>query len=204
MTDFYGILGVERDASPEDLHAAYRRLAKIHHPDAGGNPAVFNAIAQAFAILRDPDKRTAYDHDGTIDTKADNSHRDALAIVHGEIDGLLGAIANQGEIGVIHSDVIVVITGVIDEKIKRIEEAAEGIRRNVIRFSNFADRFTAKSGTSVIRSMIEAKIRNLEEALPKAEADLTAHRKAREIVNNEQFRVDQMVHQPGVFRIFGG
>ena len=69
-TDLYTTLGVPRDASAEDIRKAYRGLAKKHHPDLNpGNKAAeekFKAIASAYDILSDPERRGRYDR-GEID-----------------------------------------------------------------------------------------------------------------------------------------
>jgi curved DNA-binding protein CbpA len=61
VKDFYAILAVARDAPPEVIQAAYRALAKVHHPDKGGNEDVFKAIQEAYATLSDPGRRALYD-----------------------------------------------------------------------------------------------------------------------------------------------
>jgi hypothetical protein len=45
------LLGVDQHASPEDVRRAYRRLARTHHPDAGGDAAAFHRLQQAVAVL---------------------------------------------------------------------------------------------------------------------------------------------------------
>lgn len=65
MKDPYGLLGVSRGASEEDVRKAYRRLAREYHPDA--NPGDikseerFKEIQQAYEILSNPNKRREYD-----------------------------------------------------------------------------------------------------------------------------------------------
>ncbi len=65
--DYYAIIEVPRDASQEDIKRAYRRLARKYHPDVSkeaGAEERFKELQEAYAVLKDPSKRAAYDRLG--------------------------------------------------------------------------------------------------------------------------------------------
>jgi len=66
--DYYKIMGVARDASQDEIKRAYRKLARKYHPDVSKEPqaeARFKELGEAYEVLKDPEKRVAYDRLGT-------------------------------------------------------------------------------------------------------------------------------------------
>jgi len=61
MRSHYEVLGVKEDAGAREINAAYRRLVKEHHPDKGGDPAVFQRVTEAYNVLKSKPAREAYD-----------------------------------------------------------------------------------------------------------------------------------------------
>lgn len=59
--DHYSTLGVNRDATPDEIKRAFRKLASQHHPDKGGDTQRFQEIQAAYDVLGDPEKRRQYD-----------------------------------------------------------------------------------------------------------------------------------------------
>jgi curved DNA-binding protein len=62
MSDYYNILGVDRNANPDDIKRAYRKLANQYHPDKGGDTTRFQEIQAAYDTLSDTQKRAEYDN----------------------------------------------------------------------------------------------------------------------------------------------
>jgi curved DNA-binding protein len=67
--DYYGVLGISRDASEQDIKQAYRKLARKHHPDMNRDDKSaedrFKEVNEAYEVLSDPEKRKMYDQFGS-------------------------------------------------------------------------------------------------------------------------------------------
>jgi len=75
--DYYATLGIERGASADEIKRAYRRLARKYHPDVSKEAdaeARFKEVGEAYEVLKDPEKRAAYDQLGA-DWKAGQEFR---------------------------------------------------------------------------------------------------------------------------------
>lgn len=65
--DYYKVMGLEKNASPEDIKRAYRKLARKYHPDVSKEPDAenkFKTLGEAYEVLKDPEKRSKYDQYG--------------------------------------------------------------------------------------------------------------------------------------------
>ena len=67
--DYYKTLGVPRTATADEIKKAFRKLARKHHPDAGGDEAKFKELNEAYEVLSDEKKRALYDQYGTANPR---------------------------------------------------------------------------------------------------------------------------------------
>lgn len=97
--DYYKTLGVERNASADEIKRAYRKLARKYHPDVNTDLDAednFKDVSEAYEVLRDPEKRAAYDQIGTDGVSAGqgfNERPDGGFEFHG--GGFTGADASD-------------------------------------------------------------------------------------------------------------
>ena len=103
--DYYKTLGIEKNATAEEVKAAFRRLALEHHPDRGGNPEKFKEANEAYQVLSDANKRSQYDRFGTAPEGVGgfgqgfggNINMEDLGDIFGGFGDLFGASAAPSE-----------------------------------------------------------------------------------------------------------
>uniref|UniRef100_A0A7C9NUS0 J domain-containing protein n=1 Tax=Muribaculaceae bacterium Z82 TaxID=2304548 RepID=A0A7C9NUS0_9BACT len=94
--DYYQILGVPRTATAAEIKKAFRKLARTHHPDAGGDEAKFKEINEAYEVLSDDKKRELYDQYGTANENQIPPQGWGGAVDFGDIFGGAGGGAGFG------------------------------------------------------------------------------------------------------------
>jgi len=95
--DPYALLGVARTASALAIKSAYRQRVQVTHPDRGGDPDEFIAVARAFSLLSDPEARQLYDQTGIVDEKGIEAlRRDVAAILADMFDAAVSTAIATG------------------------------------------------------------------------------------------------------------
>ncbi|PKH01725.1 cytochrome C biogenesis protein [Psychromonas sp. MB-3u-54] len=92
--DYYKIMGLQRNASKEEIKRAYRKLARKYHPDISKEPAAeanFKEVSEAYEVLRDPKKRATYDRlDPNLKSWQQADRDSSFEFSKGEFDDLHG------------------------------------------------------------------------------------------------------------------
>lgn len=99
--DYYEVLGVPRNASPDELKAAFRRLARQYHPDVSSSPDAeerFKEINEAYAVLSDEQRRAAYDRFGHAGVRGANGMPD-FSVDFGDFADIFGDLFGFGGFG---------------------------------------------------------------------------------------------------------
>jgi molecular chaperone DnaJ len=99
VPDLYELLELPRDATAEDIKRAYRRKAREHHPDAGGEEETFKQVTHAYQVLADPERRARYDRfgdDGTPSTRGAGQDPFGFGTGFGGIGDVIDAFFGQG------------------------------------------------------------------------------------------------------------
>ncbi len=113
VKDYYEVLGVDKNASTEEIKKAYKKLARKHHPDVNKEnqkeaEKKFKEISEAYEVLADPEKRSRYDRygkegvhfEGGNFTWQDFTHQDDLRDIFGDLFENLGFGTRRGGGGI--------------------------------------------------------------------------------------------------------
>lgn len=185
----YATLGLNPDATEEDVREAYRRKAKDTHPDApGGNADEFRKVASAHLVLKDPVRRKRYDETGEADDRADNPDVGALNIIAGMIETIIREGSDAMTV-----DLIDAMRQQLDDIIKKLGAAITKGNAARKRAAKMQKRFKRKSqGTNMLDRMIQHQIDGIDRSIAQVTADKAKHERAREIILDYSFDVEKL------------
>lgn len=171
----YDMLGVAPSATPDEIAAAYRRLAKRWHPDVCKEPnaaQMFSDITHAYDVLSDPQKRAEYDLTGRH-----NGRREETPPIDGRA---LNLIQNTIEELVARQDFDTTdFVGALRLELREIHKVAaanaknaDPYRRQMEKYSKLLGRLKHKGGNNYVGEALGAKVQKLKETIDAIEAEV--------------------------------
>ncbi|MBY5324730.1 J domain-containing protein [Rhizobium leguminosarum] len=185
MTDPYDILGVERDADEAQLKAAYRRLAKVAHPDSGGDSEAFANLQKAYGLLLDPVRRKVYDDTGYDVEFADAAELQALVMIEKLVTD---AVLDERAPG--SFDPVAVMQDSLSEELRKARFSKSELERHASRIGLHLERLEKQSGRDVLAHMFRARIEAISKAVAETEAKIKATERAADMISGYVYDID--------------
>jgi curved DNA-binding protein CbpA len=185
VIDLYRVLGVGRGAAQDDIRRAYRRKAKISHPDSGGSVGAFGEISTAYTVLCDPQRRARYDETGEIDPpRADTLDASAFEVIAQK----LGLIIHADH-DVTALDIGALIEGAIREDMAQRSANIVSHQRAIERITKLRARVKRKANgkDNMLAKVLDWHEASSRDQIKKSEAAVSSMERALEILGDYSF-----------------
>jgi len=187
MTDHYEALGVDKNAGPEEIKAAFRRAAQRAHPDKeGGSAEKFYPIRKAYEVLSDRDRRARYDRTGADDEQPIDSIRQ-------EAMGALAGLFLQGieALDVDHVDLVGAVRNAIAKQEQTLEQNVRQFEAKIGKLERAHRRLVRKGrGMDTVGDMLKREIDKGRDQLKDADRERERFKIMRSILAQYAYRAD--------------
>ena len=187
--DLYEVLGVSRDATPAEIHKAYRAASKKAHPDMpDGSEEKFNLVKLAKDVLTDEKRRAHYDRTGDAkQTEPDNAEATAMNIAFGALGAVCAVIDARGA-QYDDFDVLGDAKRRLGQEIAQIERNKRQSLTNIARTERLAAKIHPKKGKKDrLSPLIAASLVRMRGDVAGLDQRIGEHKMAMEILNDLEF-----------------
>ncbi len=187
----YDVLGVNANATPEEITDAYRHLAKQYHPDRNPGDEIAAAhyarVGDAYELLKDQTRRAAYDRDGTTKA-ARNQHQELLSVL---VPVMMSAIQQTAEWGggLRDCDLIFKMKEKVDETLRQIEVQHTSLKRGEESLECVMGRFEGDP-EDLLNQAVACQLAGLRETLSSVREEMDRQRRALAYLKNIKYRRD--------------
>jgi DnaJ-class molecular chaperone len=190
--DLYEVLGLSRDAPPEGIKAAYRKMAKSGvHPDHGGSTESFALIKLAYDTLSDPERRERYDRTGKTDDQPDTLDAKALQVL---FSALAQQIMQADQLSQSYEtmDFLTMIKSSLELQKRAAENVVKSIEDTLEKRKSLSARFHSAAGKpNHISRMLDAENANALELIRAKRGEIEIIERAEEMAADHSFDFDQ-------------
>jgi curved DNA-binding protein CbpA len=187
----YETLGVKPDADPTTVKRAYRKKAKQHHPDVGGDTTAFQAIQRAYGVLKDPQKRADYDQFG--DASEGKSIREMA-----EHELCILIVSAVTGLDIVHTDLLARIREQVNQQLRKLYGDIEGLKATAKKFKEAASRLKRKDGVVTFMAMVlENSEHQAEDRIKAVQFNIERGKEILKILDEHEYRMDK---EPEIMR----
>jgi DnaJ-class molecular chaperone len=182
--NLYDVLGVDKNATDEELKKAYREKAKESHPDKGGSHEDTAEITNAYAILKNPAKRKEYDETGKVN--ANNFEQRFFAFVG---DTLMKIIEANHDVEVV--DIVQQFKDFIAAIVKDAESKKSELEKKLSKAEKVKSRLTTEAEENKLDHILFAHITELKKQVVLMDNEVKFIKDCAEVLEAYGYKVDQ-------------
>jgi len=184
----YDTLEVATEAAPEEIKNSYRKLSMIHHPDKGGDPETFSALAIAYEILSDPKKRKRYDVTGEFEKQPDVEVQAQQLIA----TLFIQVMTEKGE-KILQTKVFNVIEDLLERNIEAAKGKTKDIRKEIRLLKKLLKKVTKKSKDTpnVVSGMLEQGVLQKGQEIEQTKKGVEPYKVALKLIKDYDFNADE-------------
>lgn len=187
--DLYKLLGLNSDASEEDIKRGYRTESKVHHPDKGGDTELFKQIAKAYSILSDPEKRKRYDSGESAESISKAGVSVELLILRQLVELFTNIVLSTDQPQ--YSDIVAQMKHHLKNNLNKIDHGMKTELTKIERLEIVLNRIKKSSGENIFIGSAQAQITNIKLLIANMEASKSHNEKALKMLEDYSYQVDE-------------
>lgn len=182
MTSLYDKLGVDEDATPEEIAKKYRSESLKHHPDRGGDADRFREITVAYEVLSDPGKRGYYDATGGETPSGDVVLGLVIDLLNTVIGELVAKRRDPEKV-----DLVEMIRMKINELQANMREEIAKHTAKAKKLRAVADRFKTDGGDNILEQSLLNDARKLDQQITSIESRISTFDECKEMLDSYSY-----------------
>lgn len=188
----YRVLGLKKNATKDQIKAAFRKLVLKHHPDTGGDPERFKELHFAYKLLIDDARRARYDETGVVDEpKAKQEVNELLVYMARILDTIVGGLMDRDPDALKTIDIIAEMNRILAMTLRQQKQSLQQLARNSVVFLEVKERIQiTDEGPNELAEVMSSRARQCQNDIQMREKDIEMLNKIIAAVNKYKYRTD--------------